>query len=246
MNILAFDTCFQTCSVAAGFADKNGEQIGPTAYHFERRDKGHAEVLVPLIADVLRDAGLHPSNIDLIVTTRGPGSFTGTRTAVAAARGFSLATGAPIETTTSLRAISYSVRRKITDNSVCKDSESTAMASFAVTIDARRGGVYALANPDGGLLGVDEDVALLSYVQAVGLADRDDFCFAGSGAELVCSTARELGQNAVAILPDLQPDARDLWCMAAARKCHKVDKLEPLYLRPADAKPQTSKIIARA
>ena len=56
--------------------------------------RGHAEALMPMVAEVMTEAGLDFAALDLIAATLGPGSFTGVRIAIAAARGFALATGA--------------------------------------------------------------------------------------------------------------------------------------------------------
>ena len=57
--------------------------------------RGHAEALVPLIAAVMNEAGMAFAELDRIAVTIGPGSFTGLRVGVAAARGMALAAGKP-------------------------------------------------------------------------------------------------------------------------------------------------------
>ena len=57
--------------------------------------RGHAEALMPLIAEVMSAAGVEFSELDRIAVTVGPGSFTGLRVGVAAARGIALAAGTP-------------------------------------------------------------------------------------------------------------------------------------------------------
>ena len=58
--------------------------------------QGHAEILMPAIGDCLEKAKIEFADLDLLVLTIGPGSFTGIRTAVAAARGLALASGLPV------------------------------------------------------------------------------------------------------------------------------------------------------
>src|SRR5262249_29264459 len=55
--------------------------------------RGHAEALMPLLARVLDAAGLEFAELDRVAVTVGPGSFTGLRVGIAAARGIALATG---------------------------------------------------------------------------------------------------------------------------------------------------------
>lgn len=249
MNLLAFDTCFQACSVAAGHV-KDGnlpseKACEPGAFAYEAREKGHAEKLMPLVQQVLDAAGIKPDQLDGLAVTHGPGSFTGTRTSVAAARGLALALDIPIFSTTSLRVMHFTARRKLSElGYVPKDM------NLAVTVDARRSATYTLycarsCDPK------DEDVVLLSLPDAAmlgaGVSDAagHPLCFVGTAAEDVCSLAQSNGRKSEALLPDLQPDARDLWAMTAQGWVAKADVVEPLYLRPADAKPQVGKLIAR-
>src|SRR5262249_59194920 len=66
--------------------------------------RGHAEVLMPLVARVLERAQIDFTAIDRIAVTTGPGSFTGLRVGIAAARGIALATGKPAIGLTTLAA----------------------------------------------------------------------------------------------------------------------------------------------
>ncbi len=64
------------------------------ATRVEPLDRGHAERLFPLLAEMLAEAGHAYRDIDLIAVCTGPGNFTGARIGVAAARGLALSTGA--------------------------------------------------------------------------------------------------------------------------------------------------------
>src|SRR5262249_57142025 len=57
--------------------------------------RGHAEQLTPLVARVMNEAGLEFADLDRIAVTTGPGSFTGLRVGISAARGIALAAGKP-------------------------------------------------------------------------------------------------------------------------------------------------------
>jgi tRNA threonylcarbamoyladenosine biosynthesis protein TsaB len=90
MRILAFDCAGAQC---AGAIVADGQVLAA------RRivaDRGHAQILLPLLRDILAEAGLAFPDVDRYAVTTGPGSFTGIRVALAAAQGLSLATGAPI------------------------------------------------------------------------------------------------------------------------------------------------------
>ena len=84
MNILSFDTCFDACSVAAG---RGLRTLTPSiSFAFEAMQKGHAERLLPMVETVMSEAGLAFGALDRIAVTCGPGTFTGTRICVSAAR----------------------------------------------------------------------------------------------------------------------------------------------------------------
>src|SRR5260221_14128563 len=92
MRVLAIDTALEACSVAViDTADAHAHH----AYESLPMQRGHAEALMPLVARVLDRAQLDFSNLDRIAVTTGPGSFTGLRVGIAAARGIALAAGKP-------------------------------------------------------------------------------------------------------------------------------------------------------
>lgn len=90
MNILAFDTAFDHCSVALVL------QEGKMICDIEPLQQGHAEALVPKIRKLLQQMGLSFQDLGLIAVGVGPGSFTGVRVAVATARGLALAGNIPV------------------------------------------------------------------------------------------------------------------------------------------------------
>src|SRR5512147_2979822 len=100
MRLLAIDTALAACSAAVFDFDK-----GIIASETLPMVRGHAEALVPLIGRVVETAGIDYSALDRIAVTVGPGSFTGLRVGVAAARGIALATGKPVVGITTLEAL---------------------------------------------------------------------------------------------------------------------------------------------
>lgn len=232
MNILAFDTCFDTCSVAVG-AGIGGGRARVEAF-FETRDGGHAERLLPMIASALDNAGLTMAMLDRVAVTIGPGTFTGTRIGIAAARGFVLARPLPLVVATSLAVMAEEAADEI---------EIREEAQLLVAVDARRGAVYAQLFGRDGRAGRTAPL-LLSPRDAAALGEGPLFVV-GSGAEAVASAARESGREAAVRLPMLRPDACTLLYMAE-RLAPLVAPPAPLYLRDADAKPQDAHRIARA
>ena len=107
MNVLAFDTCFDACSVAAG---RGLRSLTPViAERFEGMQLGQAERLMPMIKETMLEAGMTYEMLDRIAVTVGPGTFTGTRIGVAAARALSLVCGAPIVAVSSLALMALDI-----------------------------------------------------------------------------------------------------------------------------------------
>src|SRR5256885_15757100 len=90
MRILAIDTALEAC--AAGVVETPQRVLAQESLAMAR---GHAEALMPLLARVMDQASLGFSDLDRIAVTVGPGSFTGLRVGVAAARGIALAADKP-------------------------------------------------------------------------------------------------------------------------------------------------------
>src|SRR6185437_3593559 len=91
MHVLAIDTALGACSAAV--LDSGRGAI--TAHETLPMQRGHAEALMPLIARVMEQGQLSFDALDRIAVTVGPGSFTGLRVGIAAARGIALAAGKP-------------------------------------------------------------------------------------------------------------------------------------------------------
>ena len=91
MRVLAIDTALEACSVAV----LDTERAEVRVHESLPMQRGHAEALMPLIARVMDRAQLDFAALDRIAVTTGPGSFTGLRVGIAAARGIALAAGKP-------------------------------------------------------------------------------------------------------------------------------------------------------
>ena len=98
-TILAFDTSAGHCAAAVL---RDGDIVIAKG---EDMTRGQAERLVPLLEEVLAEAGLAWSDIDRIGVGVGPGNFTGIRISVATARGLALGLGVPAIGVTTFDAI---------------------------------------------------------------------------------------------------------------------------------------------
>src|SRR5579871_252090 len=126
MLILAIDTALEAC--AAAVLDTTTSKV--LASESQAMKRGHAEALMPLIARVMRDSGLQFAALDRIAVTSGPGSFTGLRVGLSAARGIALAADKPVVGITTLSAYAAPV--------VSEAGEQPVISA----IDARHDQVY--------------------------------------------------------------------------------------------------------
>ena len=233
MRILAIDTCFGAVSVALGWTEPNG--ASRIAHRYEERRTGHAERLYPMIAEVLGEAGLTRVDVDRVAATIGPGSFTGVRIVIAAARGFRLASGCEIVGATSLEVMARTAIRRL--------GRSHADRELIVAVDARRGEIYlqrfsaSVASP------LDRPTLAGVETIATTIETGASVLIVGSGATALAAAALARGVAAEALLPELEPDALDLLDLAPGLA--PTTALVPLYVRAPDAKPPASPAIAR-
>src|SRR4029077_7326564 len=137
MLILAIDTALDAC--AAGVLDTDAGKL--IAQESQAMKRGHAEALMPLIARVMKESAVAFTSLDRIAVTRGPGSFTGLRVGLSAARGIALAAGKPVVGLTTLTAYAAPF--------VGENSEHPILSA----IDARHDHVYfQMVSGDGGSL----------------------------------------------------------------------------------------------
>src|SRR5262249_33623097 len=126
MRVLAIDTALNVCSAAV--LDPKRTEIA--ASETLPMTRGHAEALMPLIARVMDGAEIEFSELDRIAVTTGPGSFTGLRVGISAARGIALAAGKP--------AIGLSTLAGLAAPLIAGDDNAQVVAA----IDARHDHIY--------------------------------------------------------------------------------------------------------
>ena len=226
MRILAIDTALEACSAAV----LDTEQAATSVHESLPMVRGHAEALMPLIARVMERAGLDFAALDRIAVTTGPGSFTGLRVGIAAARGIALASGKPAVGLTTLAA--YAAPLVAADDTL----------PVVVAIDARHDHVYLQVFGPGGRTIVAPRLAPL----------REALRVAATGAPRLIGTAAAMlaaawpaGERAPSLVdarraPDIDWVAR---LGAAAPDTGAPPK--PLYLRAPDAQPQNAAQLAR-
>jgi tRNA threonylcarbamoyladenosine biosynthesis protein TsaB len=229
MALLAFDTCFGAVSVAVRYRAATGDWTIREAY--EPRQTGHAERLMPMIAEVMAAAALEFDQIERFAVTVGPGSFTGVRVGVAAARAFALAATRPVVGISSLEVIAARGRHLL--------GARADGRSLLVAVDARRGGIYCALHRDGT---TDSDIApvLQTPDAAVTMARDHGALVIGSGGPLMAECATTAGHTIDTELASIEPHARFVALLAATRP--SASSIAPLYLRSPDVRPQPGPI----
>ena len=184
--------------------------------------KGHAEHLIGIVDRALDQAGVQLSDVERVAVTIGPGSFTGIRVGVAAARGFALSLGVPAVGITTLAVMAEAERERSPGRQVL------------AAMDAKRNEIYLQA--------FDADGTPLDEARAVAVEDAQ--AFAASFDGVVTGSATPL------LRPDATGEhANHFPISIVARLAAAADpssgKPKPLYLRGPDAKPQAGFAIAR-
>src|SRR5271166_1258197 len=166
MLILAIDTALDACA-AAVLDTGSGRLIAQASQAMKR---GHAEALMPLLAGVMKEAGLPFAALDRVAVTTGPGSFTGLRVGLSAARGIALAANRPVVGLTTLSAYAAPV--------IGEDEAHPIISA----IDARHDQVYfQVVGGDGSSL-VEPRVAPIA--QALEASRFGAPCLVGNAAQL--------------------------------------------------------------
>lgn len=223
MLILAIDTALDACA-ACVLDTAAGKTIALQSLPMPR---GHAEALMPLIANVIRDAGIGFDRLDRIAVTTGPGSFTGLRVGLSAARGIALAASKPVVGVTTLSAYAAPL--------VSESSEHPIISA----IDARHDHVYFQVVGGNGNSLIRARVAPVSEALAASRLGAPRLV--GNAAKLLAE--RWPAQSLPPVKVDQQP-APDItwvaWLGAAANP--NTAPARPFYLRPPDAKPQAAPV----
>lgn len=232
MRILAFDTATRATAVALDTGEDGVRELRDDPPAGAR--PAHATRLLPLIEQVMDEAGLRWEAIDRIAVGVGPGTFTGLRIGVATAKALGQAAGTPLVGVSTLHALAVGA---------CRPDGDDRGVVLAV-LDARRGEVYAGAwNPHR-----LEEPALLTPRALRPEALRDALPALGSRPLAVGEGAvafRDVLERAGADVPS---DGSELHRVTAASHCRLArhlpvttpDALAPDYQRLPDAKPRSN------
>jgi len=178
--ILAFETSAKAASVALM---DNGKLLGEG---YQNTGLTHSQTLMVMAEDVLKQCGKTAADVQAVAVAAGPGSFTGVRIGVAAAKGFAWGAELPCYGVSTLEAMAESLNAF--DGYVCP------------CMDARRSQVYnALFLADGGrLTRITEDraIALADLKEELKKCEKPVF-LVGDGANLCYNTLKDAVSNLV-------------------------------------------------
>lgn len=218
MNMLAIDTAANLCAACVYDAER-GVELGRSVLDI---GTGHAEKLMDVIAEALRAADATYADLGAVAVSIGPGSFTGVRIGVSAARGFAMALKIPAIGVSTLEAMAEEARARF-----------PGRETLAV-LDARRDEIYALFHGENGALRAGP--MLTSVAEMAGIARDARPVLCGSAARMVAAAAGpeidfDIGLESATA--DIATYAR-----LAAMRGPGEKRPKPLYLRGAGAKPQ--------
>ncbi|GEP11979.1 tRNA (adenosine(37)-N6)-threonylcarbamoyltransferase complex dimerization subunit type 1 TsaB [Methylobacterium gnaphalii] len=224
VRILAIDTALDACSACVA-TDESEALLGEESMTLAR---GHAEALLPLVERVMARVEGGFESLDRVAVTVGPGSYTGLRVGLSAARAIGLAAKIPVVGVTTLSALLAP--------QLALQTEGLVVAA----IDARHGAVYLQAIS--ATAGVAVPPVRLSVEEALERIAGDRITLVGSGAQALAAAAQDRGV-AVTVAETGVPQIG--WVAQLGLVADPEQALpRPLYLRGADAQPQEHARIA--
>lgn len=219
VKILAIDTATENCSVALLV----GEQLYT---HSEVVPRDHTKKILPMVDDLLKQAGLALTDLDALAYGRGPGSFTGVRIGIGIAQGLSFGAELPMIGISTLEAMAQGSYR------------ATGAEHVACAIDARMSEVYWARYQrqiNGSWSPVDQECVMPpSELVATIAQDEHSWISAGTGWAAYQDELAGLSLNVTAGQIEL-PEAQDIVVLAKTEyeKGNTVlpEDSAPVYLR---------------
>jgi tRNA threonylcarbamoyl adenosine modification protein YeaZ len=226
LRVLAIDTALGACSACileAGDAEPLASETIPM-------ERGHAEALLPMIDRVISQVDGGFESLDRVAVTVGPGSYTGLRVGIAAARGIGIAADIPVIGVATLSAF------------LAPLMAGDRRGLYTAAIDAKHGQIYIQAVATGGRVIIPP--SLMSFRDAIRLLGSGPILATGSAAPALAAEARMQGVDIVVDEAALAPGIA--WVARLGAIADPTQALpKPLYLREPDAKPQNGARIAR-
>lgn len=221
-TLLALDTATEACSVALLH---NGQVFSRYAVI----PRLHAQFILPMISEVLAEAGIAKSAVEAIAFGRGPGAFTGLRIAVGVVQGLAFALERPVLPVSNLAAIAQRAYRE------------HGAEQIAVAIDARMNEVYW------GCYKVEDGEVCLQGVEAVLAPERAMLPEHAQGQWFAAGTGWQAYAERITVPvyagdEQLLPHAEDILTLAQGMwqrgEALTAQEAQPIYLRDQVATPK--------
>lgn len=226
--LLGLETSTNETVIALADPDAGGELLGCTAFRGVHK---HEEALLPAVDALLAQVGRDRLGIRTVAVGLGPGGFTSLRVGIASAKGMALGLGAQLVGVASLRSIARGAAPTEGAVVVLSDQRKREVNGAVYAIDAS--GSRALLEP------VHGDVDRVVALAAEALAGRSAIVV-GDGARAYADALAPLGavRLAPAIYDRPRPEAfvQEALEALARGELGSLETLEPLYVKPTDAK----------
>ena len=218
MKILAIDTSTISCSAALLIDDEVAEQ-----YQVAPREA--TKLILPMMEQLLADAGITLQQLDSLAFACGPGSFTGVRIATGVIQGVALGADLPVVPVSTLAALAQGAHRAFGD--------SWVLAALDARMDEVYWGAYQLG--DNGLMQLQGKEQVLAPV-AVPIPGDEGWCGIGSGWDVYAETLQQrLGDTLAGWHAETHPHAQDVARLAAEGfeqgRAVAAEQALPVYLR---------------
>lgn len=211
-RILCIETSGLTCSVAIH------DDAGLIAHRTRRADQYiHSEKLHVFISEAMAEAGLDPGHLEAVAVSGGPGSYTGLRIGVAAAKGLAMALDIPLIAVPTCRVIAGELRRRLPGS-----------PAYVAMIDARRMEVYTAS--------FDSEMNETAGLRAVVLSDSffaafpPGTVFGGDGAAKGAVLSAQ-GASLVELYPDASMMGEEARERLDSGRTEDAAYYEPVYLK---------------
>lgn len=209
--ILNIETATTNCSV--GIAE-NGSLV--TLKEYNSSGYSHAEQLHVFIGDTVAEAGLTLSNMDAIAVSKGPGSYTGLRIGVSAAKGLCFALNVPLISVPTLTSLAHQVNPK-ENEAVISVLDARRMEVYSAVFDSNFNQIKATEAKI-----IDEE----SYREEINRFQKIHFI--GSGSAKIKG---EIQNNNMSFVPDTVPSANEM-CQLSHQKFIAEDFEDVVYFEP--------------